>query len=190
MQTAPYASVHGTHTIGFIADYAFLGLPSGVNWRMMLGLGVIMPTILIVLTLTFMPETPRWLLMKGRRDEAIAVLKRTYPRTTDCERMAAEIEGTIHADFEANHAGTWHAILCPSPVVVRMLLAGVGLAACQQLNGSESLGESWERKGDNWRGGSKQSNRHRNPPPYKPQSTSRPKSCTELASSHAPPPSA
>jgi len=60
-------------TLGYIADYAFLGLPLGVNWRMMLGLGMIMPIILIILTLTVMPESPRWLMLKGRVEEARSV---------------------------------------------------------------------------------------------------------------------
>ncbi len=126
--------------LGFIADYAFLGMPRGYDWRLMLGLGMVMPVIIIVLTFTVMPESPRWLLMKGRHEEAIAVLRRTYPRTTNFDRMAEEIQEAIKVDFEADHSSTWHAILRPSPVVRRMLLAGIGLAAMQQLNGSESLG--------------------------------------------------
>lgn len=39
----------------------------------MLGLGMVMPTILIILSLAVMPESPRWLLMKGRREEALKV---------------------------------------------------------------------------------------------------------------------
>ena len=58
--------------LGFVADYAFLPLPPSVNWRLMLGLGVVMPTILIILTLTVMPESPRWLLFNGRWVEQTA----------------------------------------------------------------------------------------------------------------------
>lgn len=139
--------------LGFIADYAFLELDkeSGAGWRLMLGLGMVMPLILIVLTCTVMPESPRWLLMKDRREEAIAVLKRTYPHTTDFEHLAEEISDVIKADFDADHGSTWHAILRPSPAVVLMLLAGVGLAACQPLTGIESFSElAKQRGGRDW----------------------------------------
>lgn len=38
--------------LGFVADAVLLPLPSGVNWRIMLGLGMVMPSILIILTCT------------------------------------------------------------------------------------------------------------------------------------------
>lgn len=38
--------------LGFVADAVLLPLPSGVNWRIMLGLGMVMPFILIILTCT------------------------------------------------------------------------------------------------------------------------------------------
>jgi hypothetical protein len=55
--------------LGFIADYLLLPLKMGLNWRLMLGLGCVMPSILIVLVLTVMPESPRWLCLKGRHEE-------------------------------------------------------------------------------------------------------------------------
>jgi hypothetical protein len=46
--------------LGMAADYAFLTLPDGTDWRLMLGLGLILPSVLLVLTLTIMPESPRF----------------------------------------------------------------------------------------------------------------------------------
>ena len=47
--------------LGMAADYAFLRLRDGVDWKMMLGLGLILPSILLVMTLTVMPESPRYI---------------------------------------------------------------------------------------------------------------------------------
>jgi MFS family permease len=45
--------------LGMAADYCFLTLPEGTNWRVMIGLGLILPCVLLVMTLTIMPESPR-----------------------------------------------------------------------------------------------------------------------------------
>lgn len=45
--------------LGMAADYSFLTLPDGTNWKVMLGLGLVLPTVLLVMTLTIMPESPR-----------------------------------------------------------------------------------------------------------------------------------
>jgi SP family xylose:H+ symportor-like MFS transporter len=45
------------------------------GWRLMLGSEVI-PALLFLVLLLFVPDTPRWLVMKGRADEARAVLAR------------------------------------------------------------------------------------------------------------------
>lgn len=47
----------------------------GAKWRSMIGIGII-PPALIVLCLIFMPESPRWLLNKGRKQEGYDVLRR------------------------------------------------------------------------------------------------------------------
>lgn len=125
--------------LGFISDFAFLGVGPGWDWRLMLGLGMVMPTILVVLSLTVMPESPRWLLMQDRREEAMVVLRKTYVEGSDIEGVAAQIVQHIQADFEADAHSSWHVIFRPTRPVQMMLMAGIGLAACQQLTGCESL---------------------------------------------------
>ncbi|MBC11853.1 MAG: MFS transporter [Rhodothermaceae bacterium] len=50
-----------------------LGLTDG-PWRWMLGLETL-PAILYFVGLFFVPQSPRWLLMQGRRDEALPIMK-------------------------------------------------------------------------------------------------------------------
>ncbi|MEM8909308.1 MAG: MFS transporter, partial [Bacteroidota bacterium] len=45
------------------------------NWRWMLGLEAL-PAILYFFALFIVPKSPRWLAMKGRYDEALAIMKR------------------------------------------------------------------------------------------------------------------
>lgn len=110
-----------------------------MDWRLMLGLGMLMPSILIILSLTIMPESPRWLLMQGRKEEAMAVLRKTYPEGTDVDVVVEEVLHHIQMDMEADTHGTWHVILKPTPVVKKMLWAGLGLAVCQQLSGTDAV---------------------------------------------------
>ncbi|KAJ8600261.1 hypothetical protein CTAYLR_002018 [Chrysophaeum taylorii] len=55
---------------GFVAAYA-LG-----SWRLMLACGLPAPCLLTALTLTVMPESPKWLMAHGRLEEAKRVLER------------------------------------------------------------------------------------------------------------------
>ncbi|BBH09428.1 polyol/monosaccharide transporter 5 [Prunus dulcis] len=51
--------------LGYVSNYAFSKLPVHMGWRFMLGLGAI-PSIVLVVGVLAMPESPRWLVMKGR----------------------------------------------------------------------------------------------------------------------------
>jgi SP family galactose:H+ symporter-like MFS transporter len=79
--------------IGYLAALALSGLPGSINWRLMLGLAAI-PALLLIPALLRLPETARWLMLKGRVDEARDSLRRTDP-DADIEAEIAEMQAAI-----------------------------------------------------------------------------------------------
>jgi SP family arabinose:H+ symporter-like MFS transporter len=84
-------------TVAYFADYALAG--SG-SWRIMLGLSAV-ASALVLAVLVRLPDTPRWYLMRGRREEAVRTLQMVDPEA-DAERGAEEIT----ADLSAEHGGS------------------------------------------------------------------------------------
>ncbi|CCX05858.1 Similar to Myo-inositol transporter 1; acc. no. Q10286 [Pyronema omphalodes CBS 100304] len=63
-------------TIGQVVAYA-VGILLGPRWRWVLGLGAV-PAVIQAVLMILMPETPRWLVSRGRRKEAAEVLSLVY----------------------------------------------------------------------------------------------------------------
>jgi MFS transporter, SP family, arabinose:H+ symporter len=82
--------------IAYFADFALAG--SG-SWRIMLGLSAV-ASALVLFALVRLPDTPRWYLMQGRREEARRTLERVDP-DADVDRSVREID----ADLTAEHGG-------------------------------------------------------------------------------------
>ena len=64
------------------------------GWRFMLASAAIPATLLIVFML-IVPETPRFLVLKDRHDEAKALLKRLFGSAEEAEKTHAEIKATL-----------------------------------------------------------------------------------------------
>ena len=62
----------------------------------MLGLETL-PAILYFYGLYFVPRSPRWLLMKNRKEEAVAILE-GFNTKAQVDSDLVEIENSIHAD--------------------------------------------------------------------------------------------
>lgn len=125
--------------LGYISNYAFSKLPSHINWRIMLGVGLI-PSVVIAVALFIIPESPRWLVVQNRIEEAKLVLSKISESEKDAEEKLQEIQkaaGSGNADKYETKA-VWKEILYPSPPVRRMLITGCGIQCFQQITGIDT----------------------------------------------------
>ena len=76
--------------LGYVVNYAFSGISKEWNWRVMLLLAAV-PAVAIGMGVIVMPESPRWLVMKKRLEEAKRVLVKTSESEEEADVRLAEI---------------------------------------------------------------------------------------------------
>ncbi|KAL9321233.1 hypothetical protein ACSQ67_013072 [Phaseolus vulgaris] len=126
--------------LGYISNYAFSRLPAHINWRVMLGIGLL-PSVVIALALFVIPESPRWLVMQNRIEEARVVLLKITESDKEAEEKLQEIlvaAGSVNTDNKYESKAVWKEILSPTPPVRRMLIAGCGIQCFQQITGIDA----------------------------------------------------
>lgn len=82
--------------VGYLAALALSGLAESINWRIMLGLAAV-PAIVLIPALVRLPETARFLVLKGRLEQARESLERTDP-DADVDAELADMQATIHGE--------------------------------------------------------------------------------------------
>ncbi|KAM7270675.1 hypothetical protein ACFE04_029889 [Oxalis oulophora] len=125
--------------LGYVSNYVFADLPVHINWRVMLAVGIL-PSVLIGVALFIIPESPRWLVMQNRVDEAREVLLKTNENESEVEERLQEIlmaAGTNNEDKHEQKA-VWRELLSPSPPLRRMLITGFGIQCFQQITGIDA----------------------------------------------------
>jgi sugar porter (SP) family MFS transporter len=104
------------------------------NWRWMLGIETL-PAILYLVALVFVPESPRWLAMQGRDDEARAILAKVSGEAQADADLRA-VRESIAAEQELADL-SFRALLHPSLRLV--LTIGLAVGILQQITGINSV---------------------------------------------------
>ena len=133
-------------TVAFFTNYLILQLAgSPASWalslgfaanegRWMLGLETL-PAILYFVGLFFVPNSPRWLLMKGRRDEALPIMEMAVGNVAAMQELD-EIQKAMAEDTHREEGGI-RDLLKPSLRLV--LTIGVVIGIIQQATGINAV---------------------------------------------------
>ena len=111
--------------LAFLSDTAFSATG---NWRWMLGV-IAVPGVLFLLGLFFLPDSPRWLLMRGRREDAQIVLAKLRGDEAIVRKEIADIDEQLKT---RQHG--W-SMFRENPNFRRSVGLGVLLQAVQQFTG-------------------------------------------------------
>ena len=103
------------------------------NWRWMLGIGTL-PAVAYLLALSAVPESPRWLAMRGRDAEAMEVLAQVAG--DGAGTVLREVKESIAAEAKLGRA-SWRVLLHPSLRLVMTI--GIVVGILQQITGINAV---------------------------------------------------
>lgn len=113
------------------------------GWRILVGLSLI-PTCIQFAFFVFLPDTPRFYLMKGKLKEASNVLQRSYPGASE-ELIEMKMKELVQLNDSIPGKNIVHKVwnvtkeLHKKPANLRALIIGCGLQGIQQFTGWNSL---------------------------------------------------
>lgn len=103
-------------------------------WRYML-LVQALPSIFLLIGMWRAPESPRWLISKNRREEALAILKQIRPEAR-AQQEYQDIITLIEIEKEKKlHTQSATSVIFNTPWIMKLILVGIAWAALQQTTG-------------------------------------------------------
>ena len=102
------------------------------GWRGMLGMETL-PAILFFIIIFFIPESPRWLILKGREKKATDILERIYVSPEESLFQLAETKSVISSESKSE----WRLLLQPG--IRKAIIIGVCIAMLGQFMGVNAV---------------------------------------------------
>lgn len=119
--------------VSFITDYWIANDADPFSWRFMFHIGFI-PGLMLFTGMLFLPETPRWLISKGRYEEGEKVLEKVEdPDLIDASlhKLKQEI------DFDAENKSSVRQVF--TPWLKYPFMIGVGIMILSELTGIDTI---------------------------------------------------
>ena len=101
-------------------------------WRGMLGMEIL-PALLFFIIIFFIPESPRWLILKGREEKATNILERIYTSSKDALFQLAETKSVLSSESKSE----WKLLLQPG--IRKAVIIGVCIAILGQFMGVNAV---------------------------------------------------
>jgi len=101
-------------------------------WRGMLGMESL-PALLFFIIIFFIPESPRWLIVRNREEGALTILNRIYTDKEEAGRQMAEVKQQLDSDKQSN----WRLLFKPG--YFKALIIGVCIAILGQFMGVNAV---------------------------------------------------
>ncbi|MCD6201530.1 MAG: sugar porter family MFS transporter [Bacteroidales bacterium] len=118
--------------VSYLSDLVFANNNDVESWRPMLYAGVV-PGLILLIGILFLPETPRWLISKGREEEGRRILKR-IEEPEIVENSIQQIKDEIEKDKERpNFREVFR------PWLRNALIIAVGIMFIQQFVGINTV---------------------------------------------------
>ena len=106
-------------------------------WRWMLGLETL-PAVLYFFGLFLVPKSPRWLILKGRFEEAKKIMTR-FSNAETADREMAEIRQSIEEESKKEHSKQAGVADLFKPALRLVITIGIVVAVLQQITGINSV---------------------------------------------------
>lgn len=101
-------------------------------WRGMLGMEIL-PALLFFIIIFFIPESPRWLILKGREEKATNILEKIYTSSKDALFQLAETKSVLSSESKSE----WKLLLQPG--IRKAVIIGVCIAMLGQFMGVNAV---------------------------------------------------
>ncbi|WP_217930876.1 sugar porter family MFS transporter [Bacteroides caecimuris] len=101
-------------------------------WRGMLGMEIL-PAMLFFIILFFIPESPRWLIVKGKEEKAVNILKKIYISIPEAENQLKETKSVLTSETKSE----WTQLMKPG--IFKAIIIGACIAILGQFMGVNAV---------------------------------------------------